>query len=571
MPKTQRDPRSGQAAKVKSSQKHSPPSAPSVQLPNNPGRVPRLPFARELGRALISGPANDVHRTQLLRRIVQWARSKWADFVPDGAFAGQPFEVVRAGLHLEVSFDAETGIWGSRFEHLGEDGSTWVTEAMLAMHEDLVLLGVRNVVSRMDNAQTPLTMPRFLRECLGDGIFHDAAFPISANSITIDDHAAVIDLVKHLLDGRRALPVVLITQPKDAPPAFPPDDFAREVAGLAHVVAISPDANYSLSELVGTSWSAFNGSIRTYLPQMTLSDPLPRHKLIVGLHIAEFDGPEGKGAAGFRESLKHQLFAHSVSPKNSSTDFPTFAAVRRKAALVSARAQQASGDLQPLRESVQILEALNKDAESETRTWKQLAEEYDALREASEARVNELEAQVAALRHGLAEQRRAAAASASEPVDYPDSYSAIPAWVDTTMNGRLLLHQRAKRGLKNAIYEDPQTVAEALDLLATHYRNSRVELGDAARRAKQVFEQRCQELGLDVAKSISPTQAGEYEREYYVTYGTGRNSSRLLEWHLKKGNSRADRHCLRIYYFFDEGAQVVVVGSLPGHLENQLT
>ena len=42
--------------------------------------------------------------------------------------------------------------------------------------------------------------------------------------------------------------------------------------------------------------------------------------------------------------------------------------------------------------------------------------------------------------------------------------------------------------------------------------------------------------------------------------------------HLKSGgNTRDPTRCLRIYFFWDDDEQQVVVGSLPGHLENRLT
>jgi hypothetical protein len=44
-----------------------------------------------------------------------------------------------------------------------------------------------------------------------------------------------------------------------------------------------------------------------------------------------------------------------------------------------------------------------------------------------------------------------------------------------------------------------------------------------------------------------------------------------LDVHLKKGTSRESRHCLRIYFFWDEDSDQVVVGHLPDHLTNDLT
>ena len=36
--------------------------------------------------------------------------------------------------------------------------------------------------------------------------------------------------------------------------------------------------------------------------------------------------------------------------------------------------------------------------------------------------------------------------------------------------------------------------------------------------------------------------------------------------HLCKGNARDPRFCMRIYFFYDENTQKVIVGHMPSHL-----
>lgn len=140
-------------------------------------------------------------------------------------------------------------------------------------------------------------------------------------------------------------------------------------------------------------------------------------------------------------------------------------------------------------------------------------------------------------------------------------YSDIPDWVDQYLGDRLYLHTRARRLLGSAEYENVQQVCRALILLATSYR-------DMARHVitKEQFKEECISLSLDEDASISKTQAGRYEDEYYVDY---KGKRILLNRHLTDGNNREPRYCLRIYFFWDSDAQMVVVGSLPAHLTNQ--
>ena len=46
---------------------------------------------------------------------------------------------------------------------------------------------------------------------------------------------------------------------------------------------------------------------------------------------------------------------------------------------------------------------------------------------------------------------------------------------------------------------------------------------------------------------------------------------RVLDWHLKRGESRERTRCFRLYYFWDDETQCAVVGWLPSHLDNSLT
>ena len=55
---------------------------------------------------------------------------------------------------------------------------------------------------------------------------------------------------------------------------------------------------------------------------------------------------------------------------------------------------------------------------------------------------------------------------------------------------------------------------------------------------------------------------------YSVTYNGIR---KVLDRHLKRGNSRDPRFCFRLYFFWDDEAEIVVVGWLPTHLDNRMT
>jgi hypothetical protein len=47
--------------------------------------------------------------------------------------------------------------------------------------------------------------------------------------------------------------------------------------------------------------------------------------------------------------------------------------------------------------------------------------------------------------------------------------------------------------------------------------------------------------------------------------------SPFLDLHLRKGSTKDDQYCLAIDFFWDDQEQQVVVGWLPGHLDNRMT
>ena len=60
----------------------------------------------------------------------------------------------------------------------------------------------------------------------------------------------------------------------------------------------------------------------------------------------------------------------------------------------------------------------------------------------------------------------------------------------------------------------------------------------------------------------------QWRDEYEVEW---RDGKRLLDMHVKKGTNREARNCLRIYFFFDDESDQVVVGHLPDHLTTDVT
>jgi hypothetical protein len=85
---------------------------------------------------------------------------------------------------------------------------------------------------------------------------------------------------------------------------------------------------------------------------------------------------------------------------------------------------------------------------------------------------------------------------------------------------------------------------------------------------QESFLKRVEDLEMQYGPSMGKSRAAEQGDTYFVEW---RGKRRFLENHLKKGVAKDERHTLRIYFFWDEENQVVVVGSLPGHLQTRAT
>jgi|ERR1022692_2239227 hypothetical protein len=146
----------------------------------------------------------------------------------------------------------------------------------------------------------------------------------------------------------------------------------------------------------------------------------------------------------------------------------------------------------------------------------------------------------------------------------PDQYGEVASWVENEFAGRSQLHARALRGLKDAAFQDLGLVCDLLRLLAIDCVDSKRGNRDAWKR----FEDGIKSRGVEYSKSISGVHAGEQDEEYFVRY---KGRQEFLEWHLKKGTSRDPSRDLRIYFFWDDEDEEVIVGFLPGHLDTRIT
>ena len=148
----------------------------------------------------------------------------------------------------------------------------------------------------------------------------------------------------------------------------------------------------------------------------------------------------------------------------------------------------------------------------------------------------------------------------------PLKHTDVVEWVRQQFADRLIMHKRTETLLakKTAWGVDLGLLCDALDFLATDYWDYRF-----SRLSKDEMNCRCSaKYGrpFDVSKLGDYTiefTPSEYKVKYKMT-GTEKAREYALNWHLKVGND--PENLLRIYFFPDDKAQKLVIGSLPEHL-----
>jgi|LSQX01.2.fsa_nt_gb hypothetical protein len=151
-------------------------------------------------------------------------------------------------------------------------------------------------------------------------------------------------------------------------------------------------------------------------------------------------------------------------------------------------------------------------------------------------------------------------------LNQPSKTEDIPEWVEKQFAGKLIFHNRAIGEIKKTPTgkTDMSLVCDAINYLANEYRDERLGL-----ISKDESNNVCSDK---YNRSFEVTPVGEksiemYTKEYKVKYRKNQNVKSkevLLDQHLKVGKGNKDN--LRIYFFYDEEKDLIVVGSLPKHL-----
>jgi hypothetical protein len=393
--------------------------------------------------------------------------------------------------------------------------------------------------------------PGFIRQVVERNGLRRPSYDIDPEPwvLSVDDE--VVELVDALTDPRRVDPIFVLTVAEGAAEPFVnATSLARATMGFARVVVVPDRLTWTLSKLLGKSYSVFGGASRTYMPDFSLDGDPYDHRLILGAALSTPD--QQKRAQRWMRSLGA---AWSLRGSKLGQDVLAFSSIRNASLRVRQEHLQSEG----AGETEQLLLAQARIAalEADLQTAENYQVYFDEEAAKERTRAEAAEAQHRSAMYRIQQMEAALRAGGIEEVYQadPTSWSDFANWCDISLAGRLVLTPSARRGLKQAEFEDLAQAARCLAWLATTYRDGRMKGADGDFR----------DVYIEEGVRNSPCGGDEYEFDWQ-----GRRY--IADWHVKNGgNTRDPRRALRIYYCWDEGTQSVVVADMPAHRTNEVS
>ena len=275
--------------------------------------------------------------------------------------------------------------------------------------------------------------------------------------------------------------------------------------------------------------------------------------------------PDG-GPVAFERWLASQALAITAHSADRDEVLPRFDTVRQIAAQLERRAAKAAGSTD--NELLALFEednrALEKTLQEQRETYEGQLLDAEHARDMAVSSEREAQARMFALRERIRVlEARASEHGDTQVVPIPQSLGGFEEWCQTYLAGNVDVHSRALQGAKKSVFRDPTLLYRALLLLREHYVPMKRQGG---KELVAAFDNACRTL--DIENSHVGEAVKRHKDEYTVQWG---GQPRLLEWHLKSGDARERTKCFRLYYFWDDESQCVVVGSMPAHLKSDLT
>jgi len=536
-------------------------------------------------------PRTDNSAASARNQVLKWAAKRTKESLPNNAYEGHEFELALG--NGEAISDA--GVWAFRFDTIDDalreaEGieRRWRTEVVIGQlaTNSAPLFSVRlSVVTAVAGVPFVRSAPALIREIgKNPGIIFSGA-PRCLDRVP-EDH---VDFIR-FLRRRDRRPVIAISATPNDDANYLTSDLEKSLVGFAHVVRVDESLSWHLTRELGRRWGVFDGGVRVYFPGLNSDAQTPFfHPMWKRSELPSSLDERRRFVARIQRRLYAESAVRSdlddVAPGFLAVDFylrsVRLAAATKQVAQAKEKAESANNDAERLvavEDQVKALVVEGEGQKQEIESLKtqlassiqerdyayEVTKDYEEELERIKSQFHEALNKISALNSALA----SAGAELNQDVDFPESLEDLQEWAERYFSDRLVITAKAVRAAKKSVYEDVEHLYKCLQLLAVEYCDMR------RTGASESYRARSSELRVEVSDAGASAANHKYKQQYEVSYNGGYETADL---HLSPVKGTAERSSVdprrsyRIYFFWDEILQMVVVASLPGHLNTTLT
>ena len=399
---------------------------------------------------------------------------------------------------------------------------------------------------------------------------------LTAEPIVVDGPKQLHHLLASLQSSSRRMPIVVLsTYLKLGRPAhlLDPVGLSRRMRGIAKVYVLTRETSWGLTDALSKRFAVAGASARLFRPGFTPEDDPSRHPQW-GPDVLHAQNLDLNALSGL---LEREAAEASLRALKQEDVIPPFDRVRaevlkrqieqaRKAALAAPATRPASEQSNALQaaldDETKLRVMFEEDNHKQQQEIEQLRGELDQVasdREGWRSREYHLESRIKELVQKLRE------ADIDDSVELPDKWDELENWCQQHLGDRVVVTPKAISAARSSKFENVPYCYDVLLFLAETYVPCRRGVLDGG--VTRLAEEK-RRLGIDVSKVGQAADMHRLQDTYSVAY-KGRTVP--LNMHVSGSSHRDPRKTFRVYFYWDDVGQCVVVGWFPGHLENRMT
>lgn len=540
------------------------------RLSRSAGTVNVLAMAAMLGKAGLSSVSSF---ETAKKHILDWLANKGFRSLD----AASNHHVEHTDGEVTIETDGQS-IWAMRFDdrRAMDDGAIWRVEVTL-LGKGAHAISVRMAqVRSSEDAPPPVAsgVPGVVAKIAQQIGLQDAGVPLVDIAQPLTGSKDAVWLGRLLLNPHRMQPVIAISGNIDKSA----DRLAKRLAGVAHVVRVDNAASESLIRSFGRDRSVYGNAVRLYRPGFTpdtdtyqhpiwvlkgtalpkwLADDLFEHACAISLEVGDLE----------ERAPSFQTIRNLLAEGRQAASEKRLAELRQQAESLATSAEEKIARLQAIN---QELDAALNEQKAQNKYLAEQATQADSELQATRRERNAALEEVRQLKFQLSTQWNevdTGYAETDDTIEYPDNWDDLETWVELYGQDRLVLHPKAAKAARESPFKDIPLAYKAFDYLVRYYIPMRTRSSDdheAYERSKQALA----ELGLEESDVGTADDIKRYKHEYKRLYN---GKEVTLDRHLKRGVGFGGDFQFRLYFYYDDAEEKVLVGHLPTHLTNRLS